>query len=188
MKIGKTFHFIASIISIASTFAMLLPIADVSGAVNMIKSAFGIDCKATWSNTVIAIMQVGMITLGIFIIISKIKKYHNYDKVSKLKIPQIAIASIMSLLAFLTLAIIGIPSGSGLSVGPGPIIFGVFNLIVVGFLILSFVYLNKKEDLVKVTKDKEIENVDLLIKYKELYDKKIITKEEYEKKKRDLLK
>ena len=37
------------------------------------------------------------------------------------------------------------------------------------------------------SKDKEIDNINLLIKYKELLDKDIITKEEFEEKKKELL-
>lgn len=198
MKLGKNFHFIAALLSMASTFAMLLPIASLSGSVNMIKSALGIDCTATWSNTAILIIQIIMIILNIFIIISAAKKYKNYHRVKFIRVIQITLSSIMVLFAFLTLSIIGVPSGAGISLGAGPIIFGIVNLLVILFIILSFVYLNKKEDIIEETtdsnknvknvKNKEAENIDLLLKYKELYNKKIITKQEFEKKKKELLK
>jgi len=192
MKIGKTFHLIASIISAAAILTMFLPIAGIAGAVNMFQSALGLNCDATWSNSVILIMQLIIIIFDIVIFVSAGKKYANYNKVKFIRVIQIVFASIMTLLAFATLAIIGVPSGSGISVGPGPIFFGICYLVVIVFIVLSFVYLNKPEvEHAKVSNkvDKtENENIDLLLKYKELYNKKIITKAEFEKKKKELLK
>jgi len=194
MKIGKTFHLIASVISLVTTAAMFLPIASIKGAVNMFKSALGIDCSATWSNTVILIGQAIMIILAIFMFILKGKDYIHYQKVKGLRIIQISLSFILMLLSFLTLTIIGVPSGTNITIGPGPIMYGVFNILIIIFLILSFIYVAKTDevklvpDVDKKSSDKsEIEKLDLLLKYKQLYDAKAISKKEYEEKKKELL-
>lgn len=195
MKIGKTFHLVASIISIVATAAMLLPIADISGAVNMFQSAFGINCDSTWSNLVIFIIQMIMIIIDFIIIVTAISRYKGYDGIKFFRAVQLSLVTIMILLSFLTLAIIGLPSGAGISLGAGPIIFGIVNIIVIVFIVLSYIYLARKDNVVSnesinnvANKNKEIENLDLLLKYKELYDKKVITKQEFDNKKKELLK
>lgn len=192
MKIGKTFHFIASIVSCVAFLTMLAPIANIQ-SVNMIQSALGINCTATWSNTVIFFVQLIQMALSIFVFISVGKKYNNYKKIKYLRIPQISLAFIQILFAFLTTQIIGVPSGYGISLGAGPIMYAVTYLLFEVFIVLSFIFVAKKDNNVSIevnnkhVNNNSTNNIDLLIKYKELLDKQIITKKEFEDKKKELL-
>lgn len=135
------------------------------------------------------------------------------EKFIYLMIPFSLVACILS---FATLGLTGNSTGtSDISLGFGPIIYSILQIIVLIILFVA-IYLNKVQNANKkyydvkhqntqsyykpmnnvsssvTTANKESvlsekEKLDLLIKYKSLFDSGVVTKEEFEKKKKDLI-
>lgn len=196
---NKYLNLIGSILCILCIFFMFGKIMGgelAAYAINMFEGAFGKNATHEIQASLLVVFILHIINIGIstFIIIYILKK-KNLKPTNILIIIQSIIALINLILSFATLPIMGIEN---VPMGVGPVLFSVFNILVIMIHIIGLILSHNKlivtsnpnvNDItsVKSPRKDESENIDLLIKYKDLYDKKIITKEEFEKKKEDLL-
>lgn len=127
--------------------------------------------------------------------------YKAHTHILIISVIEILLCLTASIISLLTLEITGVNVGNNLDIrlGPGPIAYTTMNMISVVLLIVgnilnlvnpTYRYYNieaYKSQLKQNHGLSESAKVDLIIKYKNMLDDGIITKEEFEQKKKDLL-
>ena len=127
--------------------------------------------------------------------------YKAHTHILIISVIEILLCLTASIISLLTLEITGVNVGNNLDIrlGPGPIAYTTMNMISVVLLIVgnilnlvnpTYRYYNieaYKSQLKQNHGLSESAKVDLIIKYKKMLDDGIITKEEFEQKKKDLL-
>lgn len=127
--------------------------------------------------------------------------YKAHTHILIISVIEIILCVTASIISLLTFEITGVNVGNNLDIrlGPGPIAYTTMNMVAVAFLIVgnilnlvnpTYRYYNieaYKSQLKQNHGLSESVKVDLIIKYKNMLDDGIITKEEFEQKKKDLL-
>ena len=127
--------------------------------------------------------------------------YKAHTHILIISVIEILLCLTASIISLLTLEITGVNVGNNLDIrlGPGPIAYTTMNMVAIVLLIVgnilnlvnpTYRYYNieaYKSQLKQNHGLSESAKVDLIIKYKKMLDDGIITKEEFEQKKKDLL-
>ena len=203
---------LASLVSIFSIFAFFGDAFSNTGGIvvpNMFHLMFGLTqntygVSIKWKGyvglTILFVIQIIIMVIATFAlyVASKIAKRDVKSATGAGVLGSLGLFSIIALtLSFLTIQLTGgdVDASSGVGLGVGPIVYSCLHIMVVIIAIIGIGLKNYQSAPVRwhpmhttFKTPSESEKADLILKYKKMLDDGIITQEEFDKKKEDLLK